>query len=1091
MSRLAAVLVLLMAGVSRVSTQATSGTITGLVSDPDGGAVPAAIVAITEVNKGVSFSTKTNDRGYYTHARVPAGEYILTVEKEGFRSFVRENVLLSVDSTLRVDVGLTLGQVSEEVVVTGAAPLLRSERADVSTTLENRVITQVPTVGRNVSNLQLLAPGAVREPGQVGLAENPQGSVSISSNGQPNGARNMQLDGVDNNENVLGGNVVIPTQESVREFRITTSSWDAEFGRAGGALTQVETKSGTNSLHGSVFEFLRNDATNARNPFTEPDEASPLKWNQFGGSVGGPLKKNKTFFFGDYQGQRQRLGGTTVATVPTMPMREGDFSELRDSNGNLIPIFDPLTGDQNGLGRQQLPGNQIPSDRINPVAANLLDLLPAPTNPERIEDNFIASGSTTFDTNQYSGRVDHYVGQNTRLFGRYIYFDSDLFSPPIYGVQAGGPSLHGGVGGVSTGNNHNLSLNLNHVLSPTLLIEARYGYSRYDVQVLHADAGTNFSTEVGLPGINTGDVNTSGLSRIDVTGVGEFSMGGSAACNCPLDQVLNHHQWAATLTWIKGSHTAKFGADIRRYSNLRISNAARRGTFGFTPGVTAAAGVPNSGFATASLLLGETTSFNRQFNLQDNVGHESETHLFGYAQDTWKITPKLTLSYGLRYEIYTPPSTPTGAGSNLDLSTGMVLIAGVGDVSNRVNVRTDMNNVAPRLGLSYLLNEKTVIRAGAGRSYFPNVFNVLVSGNYPLFGNQQILNETTFSRALTLGSELPGFTFPTIPESGMFPLPVGQNMTFNPFDRDTGYVDAWNVTLQRELAPTLSLEVGYVGNVGRDLYFNIPLNLPVPGPGPLDPRRPLFDQFGYTQNIVWRGNSGRSNYHSLQVKVEKRATEDLALVASYAWSKTIDSGTYDVVTDPQNIRNDRGVADRDRASVLTVGHVYELPFGPGKRFLPNATGVVRHMVEGWSFSGLAVFASGLPVMPLMANNSTLNSEFRLRPDLVGDPSVSDPTRDLWFDPAAFVVPDPYRQGTAGRNILRGPSYYNADWSLAKTFRLFDDTQLEFRVDAFNVFNHTNLGQPNNTVDGPGAGQIVDVAGDSTMRQMQFGLRLIW
>lgn len=1092
MLRLAVLLILLItAALSQASAQATSGTITGVVRDPQGGAVPDAAVKITEVNKGVSFDTNTNDLGYYTHARVPPGAYSLKVEKAGFKTFVRENLLLSVDSTVRMDVTLTLGQVTEEVVVTAAAPIVKSERADVSTALENRLIAQLPTIGRNVANLQLLAPGAIRETGQVGLAENPQGSVSISSNGQPNGARNMQLDGVDNNENALGGNVVIPTQDSVREFKITTSSWDAEFGRAGGAVTQIETKSGDNSLHGSAFEYLRNNVTNARNPFTEPDGPPPFKWNQFGGSLGGPIKKNKTFFFGDYQGQRQRLGSTTFDTVPTLPMRQGDFSQLRDSNGNLIPIFDPLTGNENGEGRQAFAGNQIPSTRINPVAANLLNMLPAPTFPDRIENNFIATGSTRFDTNQYSGRVDHYLSQNTRLFGRYIYFGSELFSPPIYGVQAGGPSLQGGVGGVSTGQNQNLSINLTHTFTPTLLIDARYGYSRYRVQVLQPDADTDLSTQVGIPGINMGDVNTSGLSRINVNGVGTFSMGGSAACNCPLDEVLNHHQWATNLTWIKGSHTIKFGADIRRYSNFRVSNAARRGTFDFDPGITASADVANSGFGTASLLLGEVTSFSRQFNFQENIGNEYETHVFGYAQDTWKITPKLTLNYGLRYEVYTPPSTPTGAGSNFDLSTGMVLIAGVGDVSNRVNVRTDKNNFAPRLGLSYLWNEKTVIRAGAGRSFFPNVFNILISGNYPLIGNQQIINETTFSPSLTLGSQLPGFTFPDIPPSGMFPLPAGVNMTFNPFDRRTGYVDAWNFTIQRQLTSTLSLEAGYVGNVGRQLYFNIPLNTAVPGPGPLNPRRPLFPQFGYTQGITWRGNSGSTSFHSLQVKVEKRATRDLGLVASYAWSKTIDFGTYDAVTDPHNIGNDRGLADRDRASVLTVGHVYELPFGPGKRFLPDAKGVVGHIVGGWNFSGLMVLASGLPVTPRMANNSTLNADFNLRPDLVGDPSVSNPTRDLWFDPAAFAVPGLFRQGSAGRNILRGPSLYNLDWSLSKMFRFTERTQLEFRADAFNILNHANLDQPVDTIDSPTAGQVFGLSQGSNMRQMQFGLRLSW
>jgi hypothetical protein len=1083
-------LLLLAASLPQAFGQATSGTITGQVTDPSGASVSGGSVTITEVNKGITFTATTNDLGYYTLARVPAGSYTLKVERTGFKTFIRENVALLVDSTVRMDAGLQLGATSEQVVVTDAAPILKSERADVSTAIDNRLISDVPTIGRNVAYLQLLAPGAILEAGQTGLAENPQGSLSITSNGQPNGARNMQLDGVDNNENVLGGNVVIPTQESVQDFKVTTSSWDAEFGRAGGAVTQIETKSGNNGLHGSLFDYLRNNETNARNSFTQPSGPPPFKWNQFGGSLGGPIRKNKTFFFGDYQGQRQRLGNSVFGTVPTLPMRQGDFSQLRDSQGNLIPIFDPLTGDVNGRGRQVFAGNQIPANRWSQVATNLFNLLPAPTSQSAIESNYIATGSTRFDTNQESARVDHYLTNSTRLFGRYMYFGSTLFSPPIFGVQAGGPSLQGGVGGNSSGRNENLSLNLSHIFRPTLLMDVRYGFSHYRVQVLQADAGTNLATQVGILNINQGDINTSGLSQISVSGVGAFNMGGAAACNCPLNEVMDQHQAATNLTWIRGSHTVKFGADVRRYANLRVTNAARRGTFNFSPGITGSADVANSGFGTASLLLGAVTSFSQQFNYQENIGHEYETHVFGYAQDSWKITPKLTLNYGVRYEVYTPPSTPTGAGSNLDISTGMVLISGVGTVSNRVNVTTRKTNFAPRLGVSYLLGGKTVIRAGAARSYFPNVFNILISGNYPLIGTQSILNLTTYSPAMNITDPRPGFTFPTVPSSGQFPLPANVGITFNPFDRFNAYVDAWNFTVQHQLASSLSLEVAYVGNELHHGYWNVPLNRAFPGPGALASRRPLYQKFGWTQNVTARGNWGDSNYNSLQIHVEKRVSRGLAFIASYAWSKFINAGTYDVVSDPWDWRVDRGLADQDRASVFTLGHVYELPFGPGKRFLANISGPAKHILAGWTFSGMTIVESGLPFSPRMANTTTLNSDIStLRPDMVGNASVANATRNLWFNPAAFAAPALYHWGTAGRNILRGPSLHEADWSLGKDFQITERTHLRFRMDAINAFNSTNLANPTNTVDSPTAGQIFGLVGNATMRQMQFGLRL--
>ncbi len=1073
--------------------QATSGSITGIVSDTTGGSIPAAKVTLTEVNKGVSFEVTTSDLGFYIKALIPAGVYTIRVEKAGFKTFVRPNAVLSVDSTVRVDAVLQVGEVVEQVVVSADVPLLKSERADVSTHIENYLVNRLPTLGRNFAYLQLVVPGAVRQPGMTGLAENPQQSLSVFSNGQPNGARNVQLDGVDNNENVLGGNIVLPNIDSIREVKITTSSWDAEFGRAGGALTQVETKSGENAIHGSLFHFLRHDKTNARNSFTQPKEPPPFRWNQFGGSFGGAIKKNKTFYFGEYQGARQRLGNTTFASVPTAQMRLGDFSQVRDSAGRQVPIFDPLGGNANGSGRMQFPDNRIPAARQNAVARSLFPLLPAPSFPDQVENNLIAVASTKFNTDQWSTRLDHYLSDNTRLFGRYIQFDSDLFSPPIFG-EGGGPSVEGGVGGFSTGKNRNLSINVNHIYSPALLQDFRYGYSRYGINVLHPDNGTNLSDKYGLPGLNTGDLNTSGLAGSSTNGIGAFRMGGRATCNCPLDQLMRHHQWATNLNWTRGSHSVKFGADIRKYANLRIGNGGRIGGFGFTPGITGSSAITNSGFATASLFLGEASSFSRQFNLTEDIGNESELHTFFYVQDQWKINRKLTLNYGLRYEIYTPPATPTRSGSNFEFATGLVWIAGVGEVPNRVGVRVDRNNFAPRLGLTYLINDKTVLRLGGARSFFPNVFNILISGNWPLQGSQQLIQPTNFAPVITLGSQPPAFAgFPAIPSNGKVPLPIGIGITGNPFDRRTAYVDSWNFTLQRTISSTLSVESAYVGNVGRQLYWNVPMNVPIPGPGPFDPRRPLFAKFGYNQNISVRGNSGSSNYHSLQLQATKKAAKGLAFIMAYTWSKTIDFGSggggYDVVTDPQNARNDRSVANRDRASVFSLGHVYELPFGPGKRFLSGVTGVGRQLVEGWSFSGISISQSGPPYSAQLGNNSSLNSTFTLRPDLVGDPELAKPDRNKWYNPAAFGVPALYRQGNVGRNTLRGPGLFNAGWAVGKTFHPTERTSLEFRMEAFNALNNTNLALPNGNVDNPQAGRITGLIGGEAMRQMQFGLRL--
>lgn len=1065
-----------------VLAQAVSGTITGLVTDPQGAAVAGATVTFKEVTKGISFSVTTNDLGYYTKTNTPPGTYQIKIEAPGFKAFVRENIPLSVDSTVRLDATLQLGEVTEQITVSDAPPVLKTERADVSTVLDNQYTTEMPILGRNLTALQLLVPGTNRMPWQHGSAENPQGGIQINANGQLFGANNMQIDGADNNDPVLGLVIVNPPVDSVRELKVTTSNYDAEFGRVGAAATQVETKSGSNEIHGTVFHFLRNDKTNARNPFTEPKDPPPFKWNQFGFSAGGPIRKNRAFVFGDYQGTRQRVGGTLLTTVPTLRMREGDFGELP------VPIFDPLTGNADGSGRQAFPGNRIPSDRISPIARNLLNLLPAPTFTDRIENNYIASGSTKFDTDQFDVRVDHNLTDSTRYFVRYNFFNSDIFVPPVFGQTAGGIPIRPGVGGFSKGRNQNVAINFNHVFNPNLLVDFRYAYSRYRVNVLQPDFGLSTARDVGIPNINLGGIDTSGLPNIEVEGTASFRMGGGVACNCPLDQIENLNQWASNLNWNRGSHSTKWGADIRRFWNFRRpSDISRRGRFFFRPAVTGSATVPGSGSGVASLLLGLPNSFDRIWSQGRN--DEFENHLFFYGQDQWKITPKLTLNYGLRYEIYTPPGARRGQGSNFDFATGQVRIAGLGGIPRDTGIETDLNNFAPRVGLAYMLAPKTVLRAGFGRSYFPNIFAITISGqNWPFVAFQQINPQTTFSPVFNLDAGPPLLTFPPLPDNGLLPLPNGIGMIGIPFDRTTAYSDAWNFTVQRELTPGLSVDVGYVGNVGRQLYHNHNINQAVPGPGPLNPRRPFFEKFGLTQSLTNRCNCSSSNYHGLQAKVDKRMAHGLSFIASYTWSKTINFGEYGT-TDAFNRHNDRGPANFDRASVFTLGHIWELPFGPNQRYLTDVTGVMRHLIEGWKFTGVTTAQSGLPFSAVLANNATLNADFQLRPDVVGTAKLDNPTRDRWFNAGAFAIPGLYRQGTAGRHILRGPGLFSADWALFKEFRLTETAKLQFRWESFNALNNTNLNNPISEVDRPSAGQITGIL--TPMREMQWGLKFIF
>lgn len=1070
--------------------QATSGSVSGFVTDPSGAAVPGAEVTLTDVNKGVAFTVSSNEGGFFIKPQIPAGNYTVKVSKAGFKTFVRSNVLVSYDTGIKVDAALEVGEVSQEVAVSDAAPLLKTEKADVSTIVENRLVKQLPVIGRNWAFMQLLVAGAVLQgANQTGFVENPQQSPNVSSNGLPNGARNMQLDGVDNNDSILGQQIITPNLDSIREFKVTTTNYDAEFGRAGGAVTQLETLSGTNSIHGTAFWYHRNDATNARNPFNEPNGPPPFKWNQFGGSVGGPIKTNKTFFFADFQGARNRLSGGTLASVPTARMRNGDFSEFRDFNGNLIPIFDPDTGDANGNGRTAFAGNLIPASRINSIARNYINFMPLPNQPG-IENNFVTSASTSFDTHQPSVRIDHYLTDSTRLFGRYTYFRSLVNSPPIFGFEAGGRPVTGGIAGRSYGRNHNTAINLNHSFRPTLFMDVRYGYSRYNVEGFQSDNVADLAARLGFP------ANPNGPPTVSIQGIGGFSLGPNGG----IINTLNYNQQAANMTWIKGTHSVKFGADVRQYGNRRDFPSGRTGSYTFQPEATAS-GVVNSGNGIASFLLGEANNYGRNLVVQEGsqAGTEYEKHNFFYFQDQWKITSKLTFNFGVRYEVYTQPATEKGLSANFDFKTAEIIVAGFGDISRSTNIKADKNNFAPRLGLAYQLTPKTVVRIGAGRSHYPNVFNVLVSQSWPVFDSAGVSSAIPFIPVINLSDPVPSFSTFQVPSSGRIPYATyrargNSGVTGNEPNRRSAYADSWNLSVQREIAQNTSVTLAYVGTVGRQLYWNYNSNSAAPGPGPRQERRPWFQRFGINDAVGVRTNAGSSSYHAMQIEFKNQVSRDFSFLGSYTWSKTIDFGLFgngaDAVTG-FNWDIDRGLANRHRTGVLAVGYVWELPFGKGKHLLSNVTGVARQIVEGWQLSGITRAQSGRPFSPTVPAGVCNCDIGFLVANRVGDPKVDNPTRDRWFNPSAFVSPAPFQLGTAGRNSLIGPGLLMFDMDLKKGFPLSEQKVLEFRLQAFNAFNRTNLTIPgeNHNVLSPNAGRIFGLV--ENMRQLQYGLHLRW
>jgi hypothetical protein len=1079
-------------------SQATFGSLLGTVTDPAGAVVSNAKITITSDDRGAVYNTASNESGNYFQTQLAAGTYTVAFEAAGFQRQIQKGVTVSIGVSTRIDAQLTLGQITEQVSVSSSAPPLVTDRAEVSTSLSGKEIRDLPVLNRNFTSLQLIMPGAQKVLGQHASSENPQAGIQINNNGQNFGSTNFMIDGTDNNDPVLGIIIVNPAIDSVNEYKYTAGNFDAEFAQAGGAVIQVETKSGTNQWHGSLFEFLQNDFMNARNPFSEPLGPPPLRWNQFGGSLGGPIKKNKLFAFGDYQATRRRTGASVLTTVPTAAMRSGDFSAFSER------IFDPETGTATGSGRMPFADNRIPANRISPQARALINLLPPPNagGPGAINNNYTAQASDKYDADQFDIRVDHHVTDSFRYFSRYSFADFRRVAPAAFGENVGGPGLAGLLfSGQAPARNQNYVWGFNYVLTPALLTDFRFGYSRYRVNVLPLDFGQNTAQEAGIPNVNLPDrPDTSGLPSIEVTGNGAFRMGYSLQvnqCNCPLDQREYVLQFVNNWTKIAGNHTLKWGTDIRRAQNRRLpSDRKRNGNFTFAQTVTGSADVPGSGIGAAAFLLGLPSLYER-FVLADTNMEDRQWRMFYFAQDTWRVTPKLTFSFGLRWDTWFPnQSVNPGQGSRYDVVTNSVIIAGAGPNTKSANVDTQWLNFSPRFAIAYQLSPRTVIRTGWGRSYFQEIFGNTfnnTANNYPTLITQTIPQPNLYTAVFTLAQGPPASSVPAVPEGGILPLPDRIGASYRPADLKYSYVDSWNFSIERLIAGDLTATATYVANGGRHLRIGWPLNQAIPGPGTLNPRRPLFNRFGLTQGITDNSNMASNSYQALQTKLTKRFSRGLSLLATYTWSKSIDTAGGLML----NGRLNRGIADFDRTHVATFGYTYQLPFGRDRGFGSDLSAPLDAIFGGWELNGVTLLQSGLAITPTLINNSHLNADVSgvsLRPDRIASADPEDisggQSRDLWFNVAAFRVPGQYQFGNASRGSLRGPGFASTDLSLGKRFAISEGKNLNLRWETFNVFNRTNMANPNTSIDaGPGnAGRITGLLVGSSMRSMQLGLR---
>ncbi|HXG56499.1 MAG TPA: TonB-dependent receptor, partial [Vicinamibacterales bacterium] len=908
-----AAVVLVLAGAAAAHAQTVSGSLVGTVTDRSGAVLPGAAIVITDVERGTKRESVTNTEGQYTLSSLEPGPYQVAIEMTGFKKFVRDRVDVAINTTVRVDAKLDVGGVTETVEVSGARPVLQTDRSDLTHQITPVQLENLPlSLDNNYQSLLELAPG-VTEANDVGSAfGNPNGSVVNRVNGQNERANSFQLDGTINNQtNVISQTAIVPPHEAIEVVDVSTNAYDAEQGRSTGGVTNVQIKSGTNTLRGTLSAYHTDGALKARNALSSlPQPDTKLSQGTF--TIGGPIRRNRTFFFGDYQRGRDRRGQNDLHSVIPLAFRNGDFS------GASTTIFDPASGSI--TQRTAFPGNIIPQNRISPVAQAILARLPNPTGAGNTL-NYEATGQFVQDRNSGDIKVNHSFGNRTQGFVRYSYFQADTADPPSFGVLGGPSTGGGGTAAIGDARNQSGALNLTRAFSPKVVAEFRAGFVRVNIQGA-SPTEADLATQVGIPGINTGDFFTGGLPRINISGYDFLGI----AATLPFKIVETSYNVVNNWTVQKGRHTIRFGADLR---NLGLDKAQAtgdpRGTFTFTTGPTALSGGPttSSANAVAAFLLGLPQSVART-QVNQLSGYELQQYFF-FAQDRWQPTSRLSLNYGLRYEIYPYATVPNAGDQSTYLpETNEILVAGYGSVSKRLNVKTDYGNFAPRLGIAYRIDDKTVFRGGYGVGYIPLGINTLANVSYPAQISLSMAGANSFTPVGSLSTGIPVVPVVDV-SSGVVASPPG-NVILPVVNTDPkrGYVQSFNVTLQRDLFGFV-VDASYVGAIGKRLPGT--LNLNAAGPGAVQANRPLAIRFGRTADTLFSDFVLGSEYHALQSKLERRLGRAGKITAAYTLSRSEDDSGAFTVQNPIDLSVNRGPSNFDRKHNLVISHVTPFPFG--------------------------------------------------------------------------------------------------------------------------------------------------------------------
>jgi len=1063
--------------MSRVSAQVLKGQIIGTVTDQSGAVAPDVKVTVTEVRTNFVRTTQTNEAGNYFVVNLDPGEFKVESEKAGFSRAVRSGVELQPNSTVRVNFELTPGAVTQTVDVIANAAVLQTDRADTGGKIETQQLQGMPLLyNRNYVGLLVLVPGVGRPSREHSEFYNSQDSLSIRVNGQGRQFNNFQIEGIENK--IDNGNLtaLVPPAEAIQTVDISTSNFDPEFGNAGGAVTNVTLRSGSNNFHGSAFHFHRNENIQARNTFAV--SKAPTVYNQFGGTLGGRIIRDKLFFFTDYQGSRDHLGTANRATIPSLPFRTGNLS------GGNSTIYDPTTGDATGRGRTPFAGAVIPANRISPISRRILGFIPSPNlTAAEGQNNFEINTVRVKTLDQTDSKVDWVISNNDRLTVRYSLQKAVVTDPGLFGEGGiyGGPR-NDGFAGSGPARTQSPGIAYSKVLGPTFVWESRFGIVRNRNDALNVDHGKKTSEEIGIRGVNLDDW-TSGLTEIRVNGYSRPVIGFSPSL--PWARSVTSFGFVNNFSKTLTKHILRFGVDLRRERNdlLQTQTFNPRGRFEYEPGQTGDAADSRRNFANAfaAFLLDVPNVSGRDLPFIFPARRELTLNL--YFQDKWQFNQKLTVDLGLRLE-RERGSRPRHRGgySNYNPSNNTLELAGLGAIP--FAIADTNNNLGPRLGIAYRLNESTVIRTGYGISYFPRR---MAQTNFPILQNNGFPSANSlFSSTVTMTTGFPPFTPFILPESGVIANP-NPNNNFGSTQRNltSPYVQSWNFSIQRALPWKLALDVAYVGNrgVNNQSEFNINASL-IPGSG--NNGRPLFQRFGrVADTTAYIGTN--TWYNAFQMKLDRRVGDGFFLTTAYTFSKGLnyseDNGSIAI---PLSLALNKAHMQDNRTHIFTQSYMYELPFGKGKKWAQQ--GAAKWIFGGWQFQGLLSINSGRWDSPTVA--STLNA-----PGNTTRPNWVAPVRYLggtgpgekYFDPSSFTIPAQNTLGNAGRNVVEGPGVANLDAALHRTIPIREGIGLEFRVESFNFTNTPHYMNPNWNINSSQFAEISSAAQDQ--RQFQLGLTL--